>query len=115
MPFSVTVNCERKSFTISVGDFIWFSGREEGQGVLITKIFGDEDSGPKWISYLPWRYETSCWESPRNSLLGDHRFLVCYPSEHTHYGVHIDWSTVVNMEPIDHPIFSERVASILKK
>lgn len=108
-PTSIEVNIIGKdSYILNVGDFITYEGRTD-TGVIITKIYGyEEESGPRCFTYLPWRDEYGRWATRQFSLRGDPRSIICYPEGSHHYGQHIDWSTIKNinyMAPLTNPAF----------
>jgi len=112
-PTSINVlNNEDGSMKLfAVGDFVWFDSREEGAGVVIREMYGNQ-KGPIGMTYLPWRYEKNCWASTLMTLKGDPRFIVCYPTGLTHYGQHVNWLSMVKVAPIDHRMFHEMVRTI---
>jgi hypothetical protein len=114
-PSSILVKASDGSSSVfSVGDFVWFEGRDEAEpGVLLTMIVGDETPGPKGVTYLPWRYKEQRWATPHISWNGDNRFLICFPHGMIHRGVHIDWSTMKKVDTIDHPLFKEKVDKVI--
>jgi hypothetical protein len=101
-PCSVTVhvlNMEPQLF--KVGDFVTYDGRDD-TGVMITKFVGyRENSGPHGFYYLPWRddptRETGRWANSLITLRGNPRFIICYPVGIPHYGQHIIWNTLKNI------------------
>ena len=79
-------------------------------------VYGyDEESGPRCMTYLPWRDETGRWASHQFSLRGDPRTIICYPEGTRHYGQHINWATIKNMNhmaPISNPEFQNKLHSL---
>ena len=51
----------------------------------------ENNTGPRGITYLPWRYDEQRFATPAWSIKGNTRFIICYPSGKNHYGIHIDW------------------------
>ena len=103
-PFSMKVTFlshDKEPEMYSVGDVVWFEGRQDG-GVLITELIGnDAEDGPKGFTYRPWREEEKRWASLQLTLRGDPRFIICHPNGTRHSGLHInDWST---FRKVDHP------------
>ena len=115
-PHSIKVNIiGQDPYILSVGDFITYEGRQD-TGVIIVKIYGyEEESGPRCMTYLPWRDEEARWATRLFSLKGDLRKIICYPEGMHHYGHHIDWSTIKNMNhmaPTSNPVFQNRLHSL---
>ena len=115
-PKSIKVNIiGQEPYILSVGDFITFEGRTD-TGVIIIKIYGyDEESGPRCMTYLPWRDETGRWASHQFSLRGDPRTIICYPEGTRHYGQHINWATIKNMNhmaPTSNSEFQNKLHSL---
>jgi hypothetical protein len=115
-PKSIKVNIiGQESYILSVGDFITFEGRND-TGVIIVKIYGyEEESGPRCMTYLPWRDETGRWATRVFSLRGDPRSIICYPEGMRHHGQHINWATIKNMNhmaPISNPEFQNKLHSL---
>jgi len=88
-----------------IGDMITFEGRSTDPRVIITEFTGDDLNGPIGMCYLPWREEKQCWATPQMSLKGNPRHIICYPTGNRHYGLHIDWTTVKHLPPLDHPTY----------
>lgn len=115
-PNSIKVNIiGQESYILSVGDFITYEGRQD-TGVIIVKIYGyEEESGPRCMTYLPWRDEEARWATRLFSLKGDPRNIICYPEGMQHYGQHINWSTIKNINhiaPTSNPEFQSRLHSL---
>jgi hypothetical protein len=106
---------DQDPYILSVGDFITFEGRTD-TGCIIVKICGYEDeSGPRCFTYLPWRDEDGRWATRQFSLRGDPRRIICYPEGSRHYGLHINWATIKNMNhmaPISNPSFQSKLHSL---
>ena len=87
-----------------IGDTITFEGRPDNDPrVIITEFTGEDLNGPMGMVYLPWRIEKQCWATPVVSLRGNPRHIICYPVGNRRYGLHIDWTTVKHLSPLDHP------------
>jgi hypothetical protein len=102
-------------YILTVGDFITFEGRTD-TGCIIVKIYGyEEESGPRCFTYLPWRDKEERWATRQFSLKGDPRSIICYPEGSHHYGLHINWATIKNMNymaPISNPVFQSMLHSL---
>ncbi len=115
-PHSIKVSVNNlEPYILSVGDFITFEGRTD-TGVIIVKIYGyKEESGPRCMTYLPWRDETGRWATRLFSLRGDPRSIICYPEGTRHYGQHINWATIKNMNhmaPTSNSAFQNMLRSL---
>jgi hypothetical protein len=77
---------------LSRGDCISYDGRESG--VKIANFVGGDD-GPICMEYVPWRGDH--WASPKFSLRGNQRCIICYPTGYSNYGQHINWDSVVHV------------------
>lgn len=101
-------------FTIfKIGDAITYQGRSEAEPlVIITKFTGEDHNGPIGFCYLPWRSYKQCWATPTITLRGNPRHIICYPCGNTHYGSHIDWTTVQHLDGVDHPEYIKMVKQI---
>jgi hypothetical protein len=86
----VHVRAGGKSVAFSVGQFITFEGHP--LGVRVEEFFGRDAEGPKGFTYLPWRGDR--WGTPKFSLRGNPRFVICPPVGMPHYGLHINWESV---------------------
>jgi hypothetical protein len=103
---------------LTVGDFITFRGRDGG--AIIVKFYGyKNDAGPQGMSYLPWRddpdRENGRWASKAYSLRGDARYIICPPTGLPHYGLHIDWTTIKNINyiaPTSNSAFQSKLHSL---
>jgi len=118
-PNSVTVNIKgQESQIFSVGDFITYEGRNGG--AIIVNFYGFSDElGPTGMTYLPWRdepdRENGRWASKIYTLKGDARLIICPPTGLSHYGLHIIWSTIKNinyMAPISNSAFQSKLRSL---
>ena len=90
--FYLYKNEDTSPLELSVNDFIYWEGREEG--AKIVKVLGmANEVGPRGFTYLPWRKEGR-WATPMITLRGDARFIICYPSGVHHYGQHIPLHTI---------------------
>jgi hypothetical protein len=116
---SIILNIKGKEPQIfSVGDFITYDGRNGG--AIIVKFYGyKDDAGPIGMSYLPWRdepdRESGRWGSKAFSLKGDARYIICPPTGLPHYGLHINWATIKNINysaPISNSSFQSKLHSL---
>jgi len=109
----------KEDIILTVGDFITYEERN-GSGAIIVKFCGDkEEAGPIGMVYLPWRddpdRENGRWASRQFSLRGDPRFIICYPCGVHHYGQHIEWETIKNindMAPMSNSSFQSKFRSL---
>ena len=103
---------------LTVGDFITYGGRDGG--AIIVKFYGyKHDAGPIGMSYLPWRddpdRENGRWASKSYSLRGDARYIICPPTGLLHHGLHINWTTIKNincMAPTSNAAFQSKLHSL---
>lgn len=101
------------SVEFRVGDTITFQERPSIDPlVIITSFSGDDINGPIGMCYLPWRTKEQRWGTRLMTLKGDPRHIICPPLGISHYGQHIDWSTVCHVLAIDHPEYTKKVKEL---
>ena len=120
-PNTVNVQVKNKAtYILKIGDFVTWDGRDDS-GVIIIKFYGNENSiGPIGFTFLPWRddpdRENGRWASPVITLKGDPRFMICYPEGNSHFGLHMNWSSleIINdFAPQYNKFYQSKLESIL--